>query len=93
MEFTPQIIQEDGNRITTTTGDFFAVRTVGTGWSIYYCGQTHTGQLIGHVIDGKFHFNAPDCNIFIDIDRDAIQLVCLLLHCQLEDDKRGSDTN
>lgn len=91
MEFTPGTIQDNGNKITSVTGDFWALRTA-IGWNVFYCGQTHTGQLIGGVMNGKFTFN-PECNVSIDIDGDAIQLVCLLLHCQLEDDKRGSDTN
>lgn len=86
-DFTPGPVQDNGNTIRTVTGEFMAVRT-GVGWSIFFCGYTHTGQLIGGVISGKFTIN-QQASVTFDIDKHMIELTCLLLHCCLEDDKKA----
>lgn len=93
MQFTPGTFQDDGNRITSEAGDFFAVRTP-VGWGVYYTGYTNTGQLIGDVIGRRFVVN-PAGSISLPV-ADMVSLTCMVLSCCFENDlkaerERGSD--
>lgn len=90
IDFTRVIVQKGGDRIDSEGGNFFATRTP-AGWGIYFTGMTHTGQLIGDVVDGKF-IVSPAHHVAFDIGGDMVSLTCILLHCQLETDRQEGKT-
>jgi hypothetical protein len=78
MQFTRFPLQDDGNTISTESGNFFATRTP-SGFDIIYTGGTHTGNKVGTVIGRRFIIS-PECGLTFDVG-EMVDLTCLLLTC------------
>jgi len=69
----------DDREIHSYGGLFYAIPVL-SDWAIYYTGYSSDGQLIGRLIDGRFHVN-PETNINIEPIDDTLELLSLFMHC------------
>ena len=75
---TPPPNQGPVTRNITSYGEQFYAVPKGSNWEIFYIGYSAPGQLIGRLIDGRFHIN-PETNITIDPIDDTLELVSLFM--------------
>lgn len=69
----------EDQRIVSYGEQFYAVPS-GSDWLIYFTGYTASGELIGRLIDGRFHIN-PETNINIEPIDDTLELLSLFMRC------------